>query len=262
MGPDVHPRPLTRSTESPRHNASRASSSRTFAVRTAAPRALRERVDVIVAAVIFALFARTFLFQAYEVPSGSMEKSVLTGDRLLVNRFVYSEHAARESALVGHLLPARALRRSDVVVFRFPEDPRRDFIKRVVALPGETVEIRDKRVFVDGEPLSEPYAFHADDAIWPDDPAIPDDHRLRDQFPELRVPEGTYFVLGDNRDDSNDSRFWGPVPDALIEGRALFVYWSVTPRSSVEPPARGVPLASPVDLLRRTRWDRAFLPVR
>jgi len=249
MGPDVHPRPLT-----PAANPSPP--------RRASPRPVRERADVILSAVIFALFARTFLFQAYEVPSGSMEKSVLTGDRLLVNRFVFSEHAARGSALLGRLLPARALRRGDVVVFRFPEDPRRDFIKRVVALPGETVAIRDKRVFVDGAPLSESYAFHADDATWPDDPAIPDDHRLRDQLPERRVPEGSYFVLGDNRDDSNDSRFWGPVPDALIEGRALFVYWSVTPRSSAAPPARGVPLASPVDLLRRTRWDRTLLPVR
>jgi signal peptidase I len=256
MGPDVHPGSLTAAA------AARATTPPARAARASSPRGLRERADVILAAVMFALFARTFLFQAYEVPSGSMEKSVLTGDRLLVNKFIYSERAAREGASVGRLLPARALRRGDVVVFRFPADPRRDFIKRVVALPGETVAIRDKRVFVDGEPLSEPYAFHADDAIWPDDPAIAEDHRLRDQLPAIRVPEGTYFVLGDNRDDSNDSRFWGPVPDSLIEGRALFVYWSVTPRSSVAPPARGVPLASPVDLLRRTRWDRAFLPVR
>ena len=248
MGPDVHPRPLT--SAGVHHDPAPA------------PRPVRERVDVILAAVIFALFARTFLFQAYEVPTGSMEKSVLTGDRLLVNKFVFAEHSASATTLLGRLLPARPLRRGDVVVFRFPEDPRRDFIKRVVALPGETVAIRDKRVFVDGEPLSEPYAFHADDATWPDDPAIADVRRLRDQLPEVRVPEGTYFVLGDNRDDSNDSRFWGPVSDALIEGRALFVYWSVTPRSSVAPPARGVPLASPIDLLRRTRWDRSFLPVR
>jgi signal peptidase I len=224
-------------------------------------RPLRERFDVVLAAVVFALFARTFLFQAYEVPTPSMEKSVLTGDRLLVNKFIYSERLPRGNALRG-LLPARPLRRGDVVVFRFPDDPRRNFIKRVVALPGETVAIRDKRVWVDGQPLLEPYAFHADDTTWPDEPGIDELRRRRDQLPDLRVPEGAYFVLGDNRDDSSDSRFWGPVPDALIEGRALFVYWSVTPRSSVAPPARGVPLASPVDLLRRTRWDRAFLPVR
>ena len=199
---------------------------------------LRQAVEGGVCLAIAVLLLATWHVERFEVPSGSMEKSVLTGDRLVVNRFVFSERAARGNTLLGRLLPARTLRRGDVVVFRFPVDPRRDFIQRVVALPGETVVIRDKRVFVDGEPLSESYAFHADDATWPDDQAISEGRRLRDQFPELRVPEGSYFVLGDNRDDSNDSRFWGPVPDALIEGRALFVYWSVTPRSSVAPPAR------------------------
>jgi signal peptidase I len=218
---------------------------------------VRERADAFLGAVIFALFARTFLFQAFEVPSSSMEKSVLTGDRVLVNKFVY---AARGGPL-GGLMPARHLRRGDVVVFRLPEDPRRSFLKRVVGLPGETVVIRDKRVLVDGRALSEPYAFHADDTIWPDEPDIPEGRRRRDQLPALRVPDDAYFMLGDNRDDSNDSRFWGPVPSANIEGRAVFVYWSVTPRSSADPSGRGA-WRSPLDLLRRTRWDRAFLPVR
>ena len=129
---------------------------------------------------MFALFARTFLFQAFEVPSPSMEKTVLTGDRLVVNKFVYARAPARRRSEC--CCPARPSRRGDVVVFRFPEDPRRDFIKRVVALPGETVAIRDKRVYVDGRPLAEPYAFHADDAIWPDDPAISEAHRRRDQL--------------------------------------------------------------------------------
>jgi signal peptidase I len=248
MGPDVHAGPLTDDASGP-------------ANRPAPRRALRERVDAILAAVIFALFARTFLFQAFEVPSASMEKTVLTGDLLLVNRFVYSERAPRGDGLLGRLLPARALRRGDVVVFRFPEDPRRDFVKRVIGLPGETVSIRDKRVSVDGRPLSEPYAFHADDATWPDDPQIAETRRRRDQLPPLRVPDDAYFMMGDNRDDSNDSRFWGPVPATHILGRALFVYWSVAPRSSVPPP--GAPSRfSPADLVRRTRWDRAFLPVR
>ena len=207
--------------------------------------------------MIFALFARAFLFQAFEVPSPSMEKNVLTGDRLLVNKFLY----APEGGPFAHLLPARGVRRGDVVVFRFPKDPRRDFIKRVVALPGETVQIRDKRVFVDGRLLEEPYTFHADDRTWPDDPEIPEDRRQRDQLSARRVPTGTFFVLGDNRDDSNDSRFWGPVPAANLEGRALFVYWSVPPRDSGSADRRGA-LRSPLELLRLTRWDRTFLPVR
>lgn len=239
MGPDVHPGALTR--------LGKAGST---------PAPLRERADPLLAAVIFALFARTFLFQAFEVPSSSMEKSVLTGDRLLVNKFLYAPEGAGP---FDRLLPVRAVRRGDIVVFRFPPDPRRDLIKRVVALPGETVEIRDKAVFVDGRLLEEPYAFHADDRTWPDEPGIPEDRRQRDQVPALRVPPRSYFVMGDNRDASNDSRFWGPVPAANLEGRALCVYWSVPPRSSA---SSGGELRSPLELLRRTRWDRTFLPVR
>jgi signal peptidase I len=243
MGPDVHAGAITR-------------------VRKAGdspPLPLRERADPLLAAVIFALFARTFLFQAFEVPSASMEKNVLTGDRLLVNKLLY---APEGHGPLARLLPVRRVRRGDVVVFRFPRDPRRDFIKRVVALPGEIVEIRDKRVFVDGRLLDEPYTFHSDDRIWPDDPGIPEDRRQRDQVSARRVPSGSYFVMGDNRDDSNDSRFWGPVPAANLEGRALFVYWSVPPRSSEASGVGGGAMRSPLELLRRTRWDRTFLPVR
>ena len=205
-------------------------------------RGLRERADPIVAAVAFALFARTFLFQAFAVPSPSMEKNVLAGDRLLVNKFLYAPLAP---PLAG-LLPARPVRRGDVVVFRFPQDPSRDFIKRVVGLPGETVEIRDRRVTIDGRSLLEPYVFHADDRIWPDDPSIPEEKRRRDQLAPTLVPDGAYFVMGDNRDDSSDSREWGPVPAGNLVGRALIVYWSLPPHES----------------LARTRWDRTFLPVR
>jgi signal peptidase I len=238
MGPDVHRGALTPD--------------------PAQPRAWRERADPFLAAVIFALFARTFLFQAFAVPSPSMETTVLTGDRLLVNKFVY---APRAPALAP-LLPARAIRRGDIVIFRYPEDPRRDFIKRVVGLPGETVAIQDRSVSIDGRPLEEPWAFHSDDRIWPDDPSVPEDRRRRDQLPAERVPEGSYFVLGDNRDDSRDSREWGPVPAGNIRGRALVVYWSLPPRAS-DPPTGWTALARwPLDLLRQTRWDRALLPVR
>lgn len=223
-----------------------------------APRGLRERADPVLAAVVFALFARTFLFQAFEVPSPSMEKNVLTGDRLLVNKFVFAGGAGPLAAI----LPERAVRRGDVVVFRFPEDPRRDFIKRVVGLPGETVAIRDKRVFVDGRLLDEPYAFHADDTVWPDEPSIAAEHRLRDQLPSVRVPPEAYFVMGDNRDDSNDSRYWGPVPAGHIEGRALFVYWSFLPRASSAPTGLAALVRFPLDIARRTRWDRTFHAVR
>ncbi|HTY42968.1 MAG TPA: signal peptidase I [Thermoanaerobaculia bacterium] len=228
------------------------------AVAAPAPRGLRERADPLLAAVVFALFARTFLFQAFVVPSASMEKNVLTGDRLVVDKFVYAPRPGPAAAL----LPGRAVRRGDVVVFRYPPDPRRDFIKRVVGLPGETIAIRDKRVFVDGRLLDEPYAFHADDTVWPDDPSIAEGHRRRDQAPPFRVPADSYYVLGDNRDDSNDSRYWGPVPAGHLEGRALFVYWSFLPRPSDAPTGFAAVARWPRDVAERTRWDRFFRPVR
>jgi len=235
MGPDVHGREVGRPA-----------------------RPLRERADPILAAIVFALFAKTFLFQAFEVPSRSMEKTVLTGDRLLVNKFVYAPLAGP----MAGLLPVRAPRRGDVIVFRHPEDPRRDFLKRVIALPGETVEIHDRRVFVDGRMLTEPYAFHADDRVWPDDPAIPEEHRRRDQLAPQTVPDGAYFVLGDNRDDSSDSRTWGPVPGGNVVGRALFVYWSLPPRASDAPTGAVAWITRPFEIFLRTRWSRSFLPVR
>jgi signal peptidase I len=240
MGSDVHGRPV-----GPPASEARG-------------RTRRGRLDPVLAAVIFALFARTFLFQAFAVPSPSMEKTVLTGDRLLVNKFVYAPHRGP----LGRILPCRPIRRGDVVVFRFPPDPRRDFIKRVIGLPGETVAIRDRQVFIDGRPLAEPWAFHSDDRTWPDDPAVPEERRRRDQLPPRLVPKEAYFVLGDNRDDSSDSRDWGEVPANHLEGRALLVYWSLPPRASGAPSGWIAALRFPFDILVRTRWDRAFQPVR
>jgi len=220
---------------------------------TISGRSFRVFAEPILAAVVFALFARTFLFQAFEVPSPSMEKSVLTGDRIVVNKFVY----APPTTPLSSLLPRREPRRGDVVVFRYPPDPRRSFVKRVIGLPRETVAIADKRVTIDGRELIEPYAFHSDDHVWPDDPSISEDRRRRDQLPPTRVPDGAFFVLGDNRDDSGDSRSWGAVPAGHVLGRALLVYWSVPP-----PPSGGVRGPAFLDALRRTRWDRLFALVR
>jgi signal peptidase I len=253
MGSDVHGRALTHANDRAlTHAKDRVRTHAALARAVPFRRSVRGVLEPILAAVVFALFARTFLFQAFEVPSPSMEKSVLTGDRLVVNRFIYAPSATPLAAL----LPRRAVRRGDVIVFRFPGDPRRDFIKRVIGLPGETVAIADKRVTVDGRELIEPYAFHSDDRTWPDDPAISGDRRRRDQMPATRVPEGSYFLLGDNRDDSSDSRSWGPVPAGHLLGRALLIYWSLPPTPSGGP---GIPIAG---ALGRTRWDRLFSPVR
>ena len=128
----------------------------------------REYAEAILVAVVFALFTRTFLFQAFQVPTASMEKNILVGDHLIVNKFIFAPHAP---SFLDRILPYRPVKRGDVLVFKFPEDPRRDFIKRTIALPGETVEIRDKVISVEGVLLEEPEVYHSDDRIWPDDPA-------------------------------------------------------------------------------------------
>jgi len=236
MGPDVHDRPLG-------------------AARPARRRAGGELIEAACVAVIFALYVRTFLVQAFEVPTPSMEKTVLVGDHLLVNKFVYAPHAL--GTLAG-LLPYRPIRRGDVFVFKYPEDPERDFVKRVIGLPGDLVSIRDKEVFVNEARQSEPRVFHSDDFVRADDPLLPDAYRRRDQLPETRVAEGAFFALGDNRDDSHDSRFWGPVPAANVKGRPILVYISVPPEAEVS----GGLLRRLSAFFGRVRWQRTLLHVR
>jgi signal peptidase I len=221
----------------------------------------REYLESVVVAVILALFIRTFVVQAFKIPTGSMETNLLIGDHLLVNKVVYSPSWG---ALESSLLPKKPIRRKDVVVFKFPEDPTRDFIKRVIGLPGETVEIRDKTVFVDGKALDEPYARFIEAPLHKDDP----EYGLRAESnrgtwgPET-VPADKLFVLGDNRDNSRDSRYWGYLPIDQVKGRALLVYWSYE-ASRDEYHRTGV-----VDWLRdtaaafgKTRWSRFFHVIR
>ena len=184
----------------------------------------REYLESVVVAVILALFIRTFAVQAFKIPTGSMEKNLLIGDHLLVNKLVYSpSRGPWESFLLGK----KEVQRGHVVVFKFPEDPTRDFIKRVIGLPGEKIEIRDKKVYIDDRPLDEPYVHFLQPPLRRDDP----EYGLRgedgrDNFGPKVVPPGELFVMGDNRDNSRDSRFWGFLPRDQVKGRALLVYWS------------------------------------
>ncbi|MBA2304188.1 MAG: signal peptidase I [Acidobacteria bacterium] len=181
---------------------------------------VREYFESIVIAVILALFVRTWVVQAFKIPTGSMENNLLIGDHLLVNKFVFGpEPAAVERAL----LPVRDIRRSDIVVFKFPDQPERDFIKRVIGLPGETIELRDKKVYVNGHPLDEPYVHflepsHASAEVTSFD--------VRERYGPVTVPAEQYFVMGDNRDNSQDSRYWGFLPRHYVKGKALMIYWS------------------------------------
>lgn len=207
-------------------------------------------------AVVLALYVRTFLVQAFVVPTPSMEKTVLAGDHLVVNKFVF---APRAFGALDRLLPRRPVHRRDLIVFKFPEDPRRDFVKRAVALPGDAVEIRDKTLYVNGRHETGAGPFHSESRVWPDDRDLPEGLRRRDQIRAFGVPPQTYFALGDNRDNSYDSRFWGAVPEANLKGRPLFVYWSYPPGGG---PRRGGPLGWIADFFASTRWSRTLLPVR
>jgi signal peptidase I len=185
---------------------------------------LREYFESICVAVILAFFVRTFVVQAFKIPSGSMEPNLLIGDHLLVNKFVF---APTLTALERTLLPIDPIRRGDIIVFKYPEDPTRDFIKRVIGLPGETIEMRNKKILVNGTPLDEPYVHF----IYPPDqggsnaPDVEDRNPLQ-SFPPMMIPPGNYFMMGDNRDNSEDSRYWGFMPREYVKGKALFVYFS------------------------------------
>jgi signal peptidase I len=184
----------------------------------------REYLESVVVAVILALFIRTFAVQAFKIPTGSMETNLLIGDHLLVNKLVYSPSL---SPLESTLLGKKEVQRGHVVVFKYPEEPSRDFIKRVIGLPGETVEIRSKKVFIDGKALEEPYARFLEPPLRHDDPEYGlHGESFRDDWGPKVVPEGQLFVMGDNRDNSKDSRFWGFLPRDQVKGRALLVYWS------------------------------------
>lgn len=182
---------------------------------------LREYFESICVAVILALFIRTFVFQAFKIPTGSMEENLLIGDHLIVNKMLYSPTS---SAFEKSLAPMREVHRQDVVVFKFPDEPERDFIKRVIGLPGERVRIENKTVLINDVPLEEPYVFFSEPPGAASLGGYSDVRR--DNMPEITVPEGEYFVMGDNRDNSHDSRFWGTLSAKLLKGRALIIYWS------------------------------------
>ena len=181
----------------------------------------REYFESLVMAVGLALFVRTFVFQAFKIPTGSMEPNLLVGDHLIVNKAVFSPSA---TGLERAIMPRRDIRRGEVVVFKFPKDPSRDFIKRVIGLPGDQIELRRKKVYVNGQALDEPYA-HFITPLSPESDRRSSD--LREEYGPVTVPSGQYFVMGDNRDNSEDSRFWGFLPASYVKGKALFIYFSV-----------------------------------
>ena len=178
---------------------------------------IREYVDAILWALILTLFLRAFVIQAFRIPSASMQDTLLIGDFLFVNKFEYGPKIPFTHVRLPGLRPPR---RGDVIVFQWPVNPSKDFIKRCIATGGQTLEVAGKNVIVDGDTLREPYAQHIDPALHPEG------YDVRDYFGPLTVKPGELFMMGDNRDNSNDSRFWGPVQMDLVKGRAMFIYFS------------------------------------
>ncbi|MDO9308836.1 MAG: signal peptidase I [Deltaproteobacteria bacterium] len=178
---------------------------------------IREYAESIAIAVLLALVIRTYLVQAFKIPSGSMEDTLAIGDHLLVSKFIYGTKLPFSDKRV---LTFRDPRQGDVIVFEYPEDPSKDFIKRVVGTPGDVVEGKEKKVYVNGKPYENPHEVHKEKDL------IPKEMNPRDTFGPVTVPANSYFVMGDNRDRSYDSRFWKFVKRDQIKGLAFIKYWS------------------------------------
>ena len=225
---------------------------------------LREYFESIVIAVILALFIRTFVVQAFKIPTGSMENNLLIGDHLLVNKFVLGPS---ESGLERALLPLGTIHRGDVVVFKYPEEPERDFIKRVIGLPGETVELKQKKVYVNGTPLDEPYVHFLEPPRSADSASEVTSLDVRERYGPVTVPANQYFVMGDNRDNSQDSRYWGFLPRDYVKGRALIIYWSYEAEREDYEDAGAADTVSSLGsvfahFFTKTRWDRMLHQIR
>ena len=248
---------------------------------TVAPRvhraSLLSSLQSLLLTIVIAIFVITFLVQAFQIPSESMEDTLLIGDYLLVDKLHFSA-----GGIWGHILPYSDIHRGEIVVFHYPVEPRQHFVKRVIGVPGDRVRMAGKQVWINGVPVKEAYVIYkspAQDAYhsrFPNSSLVAlgvegnwwEQMRGLESNGELLVPPGQYFVLGDNRDQSYDSRYWGFVPRENIIGRPLLIYWSIrSPRSSA------MVAATPSDKLARfgyvlthvlnaTRWDRTFRLVR
>jgi signal peptidase I len=219
---------------------------------------VREYFESIVIAVILALFIRTFVVQAFKIPTGSMEENLLIGDHLLVNKFVFGPTS---SPLERAVLPVGTIRRGDIVVFKYPVEPDRDFIKRVIGLPGESVEVRDKKVYLNGKPLEERYVHFLAPPAGSSEFHEVTSFDVRERYGPVTVPPNQYFVMGDNRDNSQDSRYWGFLPRDNVKGKALVIYWSYeAEREDYQNEGAGATLKGLVSVFAhfftRTRWDR------
>ena len=214
----------------------------------------REYFELIAETLVYVFFVTTFLLQSFVIPTSSMEDTLLVGDHLLVNKVAYSRSI---SALDRLVLPQTEITRGMIVTFKAPPEMEKEFVKRVIALPGESISIENKKVFINGKPLAEPYVYFKDPNI---------ENGFRDNFPPYKVPEGNFFCMGDNRDNSFDCRYWGPVPADYIIGKPWRIYWSYD-STSAEYLTPGIfnkvkdLVLTVVNFFGKTRWSRTIKKV-
>ncbi|MHB8138862.1 MAG: signal peptidase I [Smithellaceae bacterium] len=194
---------------------------------------VQEFIEAIIIAILIAVVIRTFIIQAYKIPSRSMVPAMLVGDHLLVNKFIYG---IKIPVIRNILIPVTNPKRGDIIVFEYPKDRSKDYIKRVIGVSGDKIEIRNKNIFINDKPYKDAFGIYSDTTIYP---AMV---QPRDNFEPITVPQGSLFVMGDNRDESADSRFWGFVDLKDVEGKALLIYWSWNSEES--------------NLLKKVRWER------
>ena len=215
---------------------------------------VREYFELIAETAVFVFFVMTFVVQAFQIPTGSMEPTLLVGDFLLVNKLVYSRPS---TALDKLLLPRRGIRRHDIVVFKYPKELTKDYVKRVVGLEGEKLEIKNKQVYINEQPIAESYKVHNDSRVLTKDGYYHYDDAIRDNFGPIVVPPGHLFVMGDNRDNSEDSRYWGFLPLDNIKGRPWVIYFSYrAERDAFTKTSVGERIKKFASFLPKARWGR------
>lgn len=220
----------------------------------------REYFELIAETAVFVFFVMTFVVQAFQIPTGSMEPTLLIGDFLLVDKFMYVQP---QFAWEEKILPMRKMKRYDIVVFKYPEDLSKDFVKRVIALEGESVEIKDKQVYINGQPIPEEYKVHNDSQVHSEEGYYHYNDTIRDNFGPVEVPPGYCFVMGDNRDNSYDSRYWGFLSLDNVKGKPWVIYFSYrAEKDAYLKTDLRERLKKFVNFILKARWKRIFHLVR
>jgi signal peptidase I len=226
------------------------------AMKTRDKSVFREYFELLAETAVFVFFVMTFVVQAFQIPTGSMEPTLLIGDFLLVNKMAYDRPVL---ALDKVIMPRRDIHRKDIVVFKYPKNMSQDFVKRVIGLEGEKVEIKDKQVFINDQPIEEPYKVHSDTQVYSKSDTFHYDELIRDNYGPVTVPPGHLFAMGDNRDNSMDSRYWGFLPISYIKGRPWIIYFSYNAEHDAwQKTSFGDRLKKIISFLPKARWRRMF----